>query len=154
MEMQSLGFNYRLTDVQCALGRNQLRKLPRFLARRRAIAASYDEDLSSISGLELPGRREGVESAWHLYVVRVADPSRRRQFFEALRARAIGVQVHYLPVYRHPYYRELGYKEGLCPMAEAFYARAISLPIFPGLADDDVRRVIDTVAAVAREVLA
>jgi perosamine synthetase len=154
MEMQSLGFNYRLTDIECALGRSQLQKLPCFLARRRAIAATYDGGLSSIPGLDLPGRREGVESAWHLYVVRVSEPSRRRQFFDALRDRAIGVQVHYLPVYRHPYYRNLGYPEGLCPLAEAFYARAVSLPIFPGLADDDVARVIDAVRAVAREVLA
>lgn len=154
MEMQSLGFNYRLTDIQCALGRSQLRKLPRFLARRRAIADWYDRGLSSISGLELPGRRLGAESAWHLYVVRVSEPSRRRPFFEALRRRAIGVQVHYLPVYRHPYYQDLGYAEGLCPRAEDFYARAISLPMFPGLTDGDVARVIETVTAVAREVLA
>jgi UDP-4-amino-4,6-dideoxy-N-acetyl-beta-L-altrosamine transaminase len=154
MEMQTLGFNYRLSDIQCALGRSQLRKLPRFLARRRAIADRYDTDLSSISGLELPGRRPGAESAWHLYVVRVSEPSRRRPFFEALRRHAIGVQVHYLPVYRHPYYQSLGYPGGLCPRAEDFYARAVSLPIFPGLTDGDVARVIETVSAVAREVLA
>jgi UDP-4-amino-4,6-dideoxy-N-acetyl-beta-L-altrosamine transaminase len=153
MEMQSLGFNYRLTDIQCALGRSQLRKLPGFLARRRAIADLYDVGLSSIPGLDLPGRRQGAESAWHLYVIRVAEPSRRRAFFEALRRRAIGVQVHYLPVYRHPYYQELGYPAGLCPNAEDFYARAMSLPIFPRLTDGDVARVIETVAAVAREVL-
>ncbi len=154
MEMQSLGFNYRLTDIQCALGRSQLRKLPSFLARRRAIASLYDSSFSSVSGLELPGRRPGVEPAWHLYVVRVSEPSRRRAFFEALRRRSIGVQVHYLPVYRHPYYQDLGYSEGLCPRAEDFYARAVSLPIFPGLSDGDVARVIETVTAVAREVLA
>ena len=154
MEMQSLGFNYRMTDIQCALGRSQLRKLPRFLARRRAIADCYDSGLSSISGIDLPGRRPGAESAWHLYVVRVSEPSRRRAFFEALRRRGIGVQVHYLPVYRHPYYQDLGYARGLCPRAEGFYARAVSLPIFPGLADGDVTRVIEAVAAVAREVLA
>ena len=95
-----------------------------------------------------------TESAWHLYVVRVQDPSRRRAFFDALRRRGIGVQVHYLPVYRHPYYEDLGYAPGLCPRAEDFYARAMSLPIYPGLSDSDVSRVIDTVAAVAREELA
>jgi UDP-4-amino-4,6-dideoxy-N-acetyl-beta-L-altrosamine transaminase len=154
MEMQSLGFNYRMTDIQCALGRSQLQKLPRFLARRRAIADWYDRDLSAVAGLDLPGRRQGADSAWHLYVVRVSDPSRRRPFFEALRRREIGVQVHYIPVYRHPYYRDLGYAEGLCPRAEEFYARAVSLPIFPGLTDRDVARVIETISAVAREVLA
>jgi len=153
-EMQSLGFNYRLTDIQCVLGRSQLKKLPRFLARRRAIAAAYDRDLAAISGLDLPGRRQGAESAWHLYVVRVKEPSRRRPFFDALRGRGIGVQVHYLPVYRHPYYEDLGYPDGLCPRAEDFYARALSLPIFPGLTDDDVTRVVETVAAVARDILA
>ena len=154
MEMQSLGFNYRMTDIQCALGRSQLRKLPTFLARRRAIAERYDSDLSAIPGLDLPGRRPGAESAWHLYVVRVSEPSRRRRFFEALRRCGLGVQVHYLPVYRHPYYQDLGYPQGLCPLAEDFYGRAISLPIFPGLSDDQVTQVIESVAAVARDVLA
>jgi UDP-4-amino-4,6-dideoxy-N-acetyl-beta-L-altrosamine transaminase len=153
-EMQGLGFNYRMTDIQSALGRSQLRKLAAFLSRRRAIASRYDSDLSSISGIDLPGRREGTESAWHLYVVRVQDPSRRRAVFDALRRRGIGVQVHYLPVYRHPYYEDLGYAPGLCPHAEDFYARAMSLPIYPGLSDSDVSRVIDTVGAVAREELA
>jgi dTDP-4-amino-4,6-dideoxygalactose transaminase len=153
MEMQALGFNYRITDVQCALGRSQLSKLPGFLARRRAIAGRYDLGLSSVSGLELPGRRQGAESAWHLYVVRVSEAARRRTFFETLRGRGIGVQVHYLPVYRHPYYQDLGYAAGLCPRAEDFYTRAVSLPIFPGLTDSDVARVIETVTTVAREVL-
>jgi UDP-4-amino-4,6-dideoxy-N-acetyl-beta-L-altrosamine transaminase len=153
MEMQSLGFNYRLTDIQCALGRSQLRKLPGFLASRRAIADTYDKGLASVSGLELPARRPGTESAWHLYVVRVSESSRRRAFFEALRRRSIGVQVHYIPVYRHPYYHDLGYPEGLCPRAEDFYSRAVSLPIFPGLTDSDIARVIETVTDVAREVL-
>jgi UDP-4-amino-4,6-dideoxy-N-acetyl-beta-L-altrosamine transaminase len=153
VEMQSLGFNYRLSDIQCALGRSQLAKLPSFLARRRAIADRYDRDLASVSGLELPGRRVGAESAWHLYVVRVAQPSRRRAFFEALRGRGLGVQVHYLPVYRHPFYQRLGYPKGLCPRTEDFYARAVSLPIFPALTDADVARVVETVTTVAREVL-
>ena len=149
-EMQSLGFNYRITDIQCALGRSQLRKLPSFLARRRAIADRYDRDLASVGGIDLPARRHGTESAWHLYVVRVSEPSRRRTFFEALRRRGLGVQVHYLPVYRHPYYQDLGYQEGLCPRAEEFYSRAVSLPIYPGLMDADVERVIESVTAVAR----
>ena len=154
MEMQSLGFNYRMTDVQCALGRSQLRKLPSFLSRRQAIAAAYDDGLATVPGIELPGRRDGALSAWHLYVVRVTDPSKRRRFFEALRARGIGVQVHYLPVYRHPFYEGLGYRKGLCPNAEAFYERAVSLPIFPTLDEADVRRVIDTVVSISDTILA
>jgi perosamine synthetase len=154
MEMQSLGFNYRISDIQCALGRSQLKKLPEFLSRRRAIADRYDRELRSAPGLDLPGRRQGADSAWHLYVVRVAEPSRRRAFFEALRLEGIGVQVHYLPVYRHPYYENLGYRQGICPVAENFYARAVSLPIFPALTDGDVSRVIETVGSVAKNLLA
>jgi perosamine synthetase len=154
LEMHQLGFNYRLTDFQCALGRSQLRKLPRFLARRREIADRYDRELAGVAGIDLPVRRPHTESAWHLYVVRVQDVARRRPFFEALRARGIGVQVHFVPVYRHPYYQQLGYDVGLCPNAEDFYARVVSLPMFPGLSDADVGRVIETVAAVALETLA
>ncbi len=141
-----------MTDIQCALGRSQLRKLPEFLARRRSIADVYDRDLASVPGLDLPVRRDDVESAWHLYVVRV-PASVRRRFFEALRECGIGVQVHYLPVYLHPYYQDLGYPAGACPAAEEFYARAISLPIFPGLSDQDVSRVVETVTTLARDLL-
>jgi perosamine synthetase len=151
MEMQEIGFNYRLTDVQCALGRSQLRKLPRFLERRRQIAARYDRDLAGAPGIALPVVRPGVEPAWHLYVIRVQEARLRRRAFEGLRARGIGVQVHYLPVYLHPYYEGLGYKPGLCPNAEAFYQSAITLPIHPSMSDADVTRVIETVHDVARE---
>ena len=153
MEMQTLGFNYRMTDLQCALGRSQLRRLQAFVARRRRIADTYDAGFSGTQGLETPTRRIGVEAAWHLYVVRVREASRRRRFFDALRDAGLGVQVHYIPVYRHPYYERLGYTEGLCPNAEEFYERAISLPMYPGLEDGEVARVVDVVATVAREVL-
>lgn len=153
MEMQSLGYNYRLTDLQAALGRAQLRKLPRFLARRREIAARYDRELCGVPGLQLPQGRPGAQSAWHLYVVRVTDKTQRRAFFEQLRARGIGVQVHYLPVYLHPYYAELGYRPGLCPIAEDFYARAVTIPLHPTMTDEDVGRVITAVAEVARRTL-
>jgi perosamine synthetase len=151
MEMQGLGFNYRLTDFQAALGRSQLRKLPRFLTRRREIAARYDRDLAEISGINLPAVRPGVESAWHLYVVQVAHEPLRRRFFESLRACGIGVQVHYLPVYLHPFYAGLGYREGLCPNAETFYRRAVTLPIHPSMKDADIDRVSEAVRSVARE---
>lgn len=149
-EMQSLGYNYRLSDVASALGSSQLAKLGRFIARRRAIAARYDQAFGRLPGLRLPGRRTGAESAWHLYVLRVVDdPPSRRAFFERLAAAGLGVQVHYLPVYRHPYYAELGYRPGQCPAAEDFYQRALSIPIFPAMADGDVDRVIETVCRVA-----
>jgi UDP-4-amino-4,6-dideoxy-N-acetyl-beta-L-altrosamine transaminase len=151
-EQHDLGLNYRLTDVQAALGASQLRKLERFIARRRAIAALYDAALADVDGLELPGRRQDVEPGWHLYVVRTRDPGLRRPLFEHLRARGLGVQVHYLPVYWHPYYAGLGYLRGLCPEAEKYYAGAISLPIYPVMSDEDVARVIDTVRAAIHAV--
>lgn len=155
-EMQGLGFNYRLTDMQSALGISQLRKLPLFLERRRQIVARYDRDLAGLEVFQIPGRRAGVEPAWHLYVLRVdgnpTDSARRRLLaYEALRRRGIGVQVHYLPVYRHPYYEDLGYPAGLCPVAEDFYSRAISIPIFPAMTEAEVDRVVEAVRGVAAE---
>jgi UDP-4-amino-4,6-dideoxy-N-acetyl-beta-L-altrosamine transaminase len=153
-EMQTLGFNYRLTDIQAALGSSQLGKLNRFIARRREIAAAYDRLLSEVAGISLPGRRDDAESAWHLYILRVDDPGRRRVFFEGLREQGLAVQLHYSPVYHHPYYEDLGYARGLCPAAEDFSSRAVSIPLYPALTDDQVARVADAVALAARAVLA
>ncbi|ABZ83318.1 conserved hypothetical protein [Heliomicrobium modesticaldum Ice1] len=115
-EMQELGYNYRLTDIQAALGMSQLAKLDRFLRRRRELAARYDEALADLKGqIRLPGRRADCLSAWHLYVIGLRDDGdgfRRKQLFDHLRARGILVNVHYLPVYRHPYYQRLGYRAG------------------------------------------
>ena len=152
-EMQQLGFNYRLTEIGAALGSSQLRKLDGFIARRREIAAYYDRGLSQVAGITLPGRRDGAESAWHLYVLRVDDPSRRRPFFEVLRQRGLGVQLHYIPVYRHPFYEDLGYAQSLCPLAEDYSARAVSIPLYPALSDEQVGRVVEAVSLAAREVL-
>jgi len=153
-EQVDLGFNYRMTDVQAALGASQIAKLDRFLTRRRAIAERYDEAFGSCPYFRIPGRSNHVESGWHLYVIRVqGNTNLRRPFFEALRKAGLGVQVHYLPVYLHPYYRDLGFKPGLCPRAEDFYARSVSLPIFPKMEDWEIDRVIETVLNVAREVL-
>lgn len=153
-EMQGLGFNYRLTDIQCALGMSQLAKLPTFLSRRREIAARYLEAFADLQQLIQPSVRRGVVPAWHLYVLRVAtDAGRRRPFFDALSQAGLGVQVHYLPVYRHPYYRKHGYADVECPVAEDFYSRAVSIPIYPGMSDDDVSYVIDTVRDATRAIL-
>jgi UDP-4-amino-4,6-dideoxy-N-acetyl-beta-L-altrosamine transaminase len=152
-EQHDLGFNYRLTDLQAALGSSQLQRLGEFLARRRSIAGEYDRGLRGIDGLELPTVRDGVRPGWHLYVVLVRDASRRRAFFERLREMGIGVQVHYIPVYWHPYYRKLDASFPPCPAAEDRYARSVSLPIFPRLAADDLERVIDRVRTAARETL-
>ncbi len=145
--MRDLGFNYRLCDLQCALGASQLRKLSRFTSRRREIADAYHAGLTGL-GLTLPSVRPGAESAWHLYVVRVAEAALRRVFYEQLHAAGLGVQVHYIPVYWHPYYEQLGYRRGLCPEAEEFYGRAVSLPIFPEMGDADVANVIERVRRV------
>jgi perosamine synthetase len=154
-EMQQLGFNYRLTDIQSALGISQLAKLTRFVARRREIAAAYTEQLADVPELRLPDTREGAEPAWHLYVIRLARaPERRRTVFERLRASGIGVQVHFLPVYRHPYYEDLGYTAGLCPEAEDFYSRCLSIPLFPAMTEEDVDRVVRVVRTLVREVIA
>jgi perosamine synthetase len=140
-----LGFNYRLTDVQCALGRSQLDRLAGFVARRNEIAERYRQALAGVPELELPpvvpaGSRHG----YHLFVVRHRDGAEaRRRLYERLRGRGILVQVHYLPVYRHPWYAETyGHRPGLCPEAERYYAGCLSLPCFPALSRTDQDRVI------------
>lgn len=152
-EVQSIGLNYRIPDLLCALGLAQLKKLDQFLARRREISNRYNDALASIAELELPVESEGVESAWHLYVVRVRDCKRRKQIFEYLQHHGIRVQLHYIPVYLHPLFRDLGYETGSCPIAEDFAARAISIPIYPRMTDSDVDRVIETLTSAVAELL-
>lgn len=143
-EMQALGFNYRITDFQCALGRSQLKRIGAFLKRRREIAALYNEKLSQLEEIVLPVTRPSVKSAWHIYCIRLKDASKRKRVFERLRDSNIGVQVHYIPVYFHPYYRRLGYEKGMCKKAEDYYRRTMTLPIHPGMTDRDVHYVIKT----------
>ena len=142
-EMHYLGYNYRITDIQCALGISQLKKLDRFLEKRQALADFYNRELSGLENIELPVTLPGVSPARHLYVIRLkGDRPRRRELYEALHRAGIGVQVHYLPVYWHPYYQKLGYSKGLCPVAEDYYWRALSLPLFPAMEMADARRVV------------
>ena len=143
-EVQDFGLNYRLPDLLCALGSSQLRRLPAFKARRTAITARYNQGLSGIDELRTPARRKGADPMWHLYPLRIRD-GRRRQLYEHLRANDVGVQVNYLPVYWHPVYADLGYRRGMCPVAEEYYAQELSLPLFPDLTDADVDAVIDLV---------
>jgi dTDP-4-amino-4,6-dideoxygalactose transaminase len=140
-EVHTFGLNYRLPDLLCVLGSSQLPRLPVFKARRDAITARYNQGLSGIDELRLPACREGANPMWHLYPLRIRD-GRRRALYEHLRANDIGVQVNYLPVYRHPVYADLGYRPGMCPVAEEYYAQEISLPLFPTLTDNEVDRVI------------
>ncbi|WP_433164857.1 DegT/DnrJ/EryC1/StrS family aminotransferase [Kribbella sp. CA-247076] len=142
-EVHEYGVNYRLTDIASALGLSQLRRLAGFKRRRAEITARYNAALGDVDGLRTPVRRAGVDPAWHLYPVRVLD-GRRREVFEGMRAAGIGVQVNYLPVYWHPVFARQGYRRGLCPNAEAFYAEELSLPLFPDLTDAQVDRVIET----------
>jgi len=152
-EQQELGFNYRLTDVQSALGRSQLAKLERFIVRRNEIAERYREELAGEDALELPpAAPAGSRHAYHLFVVRArAGAEARRKLYDGLREREIYCQVHYSPVYFHPWYaRTYGYAEGLCPNAEEYYAGCLSLPCFPTLTEAEQGRVVASV----REVLA
>lgn len=148
-EMTALGYNYRLTDIGCALGLSQLPRLGDNLVRRRAIAARYADALACAPGLVLPATREDVSPAWHLYPVRVATTIDRRDVFRALRAEGLGVNVHYVPVHLHPYYRaQFGYRGGEYPIAEGAYAQLISLPMFHGMTDKDVEDVCTAVSKV------
>lgn len=146
-EVHEWGLNYRLPDVLAALGLSQLARLDTFKARRAEVFARYTEGLSDVDGLGLPVRRPDVDPMWHLYPVRVRD-GRRREVFDALRERGIGVQVNYIPVYWHPLFEDLGHRRGMCPNAEAFYAEEISLPMHAALTDAEIDQVIDAVRGV------
>jgi perosamine synthetase len=145
-EMTDLGHNYRLSDIQCALGVSQLAKLGRSVARRQEIARQYDAALADLPWVRPLAVRHGVSHAYHLYVVRLALGMLRVDragVFRALRAEGIGVGVHYIPVHLHPYYRErFGTAPGSCPVAEAAYEQILSLPMFPAMNDADVQDVV------------
>lgn len=147
-EMVDLGYNYRMTDLQAALGISQIDKLDRFIERRREIASMYNEAFKTMDSVILPMQLEGTQSGWHLYVLQLKLDKlkrNRREIFESLRAENIGVHVHYIPVYWHPYYQKLGYRKGICPKAEQWYEQALTLPIFPKMTDEDVNDVIEAV---------
>lgn len=147
-EMSALGYNYRLTDIGCALGLAQLPRVAANLTRRRVLAARYADELAGIPGLRLPFTSPHADHAWHLYPVRIEPPFDRGAVFRALRAEGLGVNVHYVPVHLHPYYRDrFGYRGGEFPVAERACAQLISLPMFHGLSDQDVT---DVVAAVRK----
>jgi dTDP-4-amino-4,6-dideoxygalactose transaminase len=148
-EVHSFGVNYRLPDIACALGLSQLARLTTFTQRRAELTARYNAALSAVDGVRTPVQRPDVEPAWPLYSVRILD-GRRREVFDKMRAADIGVQVNYLPVYWHPVYADLGYRRGLCPNAEAFYAEQLSLPMFPDLTDDQVDHVVETLISILR----
>ncbi len=152
-EQQHLGFNYRLSDVHAALGESQLVKLDDHVAARNAVASRYREGLTGIEGLELPPQPAGnTRHAYHLFVIHLREGTRRRlELYRRLFESDIRAQVHYIPVYRHPYYRRaFGYAPGLCPEAERYYSGCLSIPCYPGLSQSEQERVIE----VVREVMA
>jgi UDP-4-amino-4,6-dideoxy-N-acetyl-beta-L-altrosamine transaminase len=149
-EVQCLGLNYRLSDILAALGTSQLRKLDLFVARRAELVARYRELLGNVPSIRLPEVRTGTSPAWHLFTVRV-PAEQRRTVVEGLRASGIGAQVHYLPVYRHPWFREHGYANARCPVADAAYRELVSLPLHPSLAEDDQDRVVAELGRLLRQ---
>jgi perosamine synthetase len=151
-EMQDLGYNYRITDFQCALGLSQLRQLELFIARRREIVAAYNEAFSDVAILRTPQLRNEKDrdlTSWHLYTLQIDFESlgiTRTQFMKSLAETGVGSQVLYIPVYLQPWYRRTyGYGTGKCPMAEHFYLRSLSLPLYPEMNDQDVSTVIDAI---------
>ena len=153
-EMVLLGFNYRLTDVACALGLSQLAKMEANLSRRREIAARYAAALRDLTEITLPATRDDVNPAWHLYPIRlnlerIKTNATRAEIFRALRAENIGVNVHYIPVHLHPYYRDrFGYRAGDYSAAESAYERLISIPMFHGMSNQDMEDVINALRKV------
>lgn len=152
-EMTELGFNYRMCDIQAALGVSQMHKVDGFIKRRREIAALYNKKLATVPGIILPEQLEETESGWHLYMIQLDSQvlkKSRKEIFTEMREQNIGVHVHYIPVYWQPYYRELGYERGLCPVAEKWYEQALTLPIYPGMMDEDVEDVVGTLRALVK----
>lgn len=149
-EMQELGFNYRITDIQCALGISQLYKLDSFVKARRNIAKTYNEIFEDNPYFDVTIEKENCESAYHLYPILLKDKlvKHKKEIFAKLRVNGLGVQVHYIPVYKQPYYQKLGFKGDLCPICEEFYSKEISIPMYPTLTDEDIDFVNETLNKV------
>ena len=152
-EMQHLGFNYRITDIQCALGLSQLKKLDSFVKSRRKIAKTYDEIFEDNSYFDVCIEKDNRNSAYHLYPILLKDQfiKNKKEIFSKLRASGLGVQVHYIPVYKQPYYQNLGFGMNLCPVCEEFYKKELSIPMYPTLSDEDIEFVKDTLFNVIGE---
>lgn len=143
-EQIELGYNYRISDIQCALGLSQLKRLDSFVEKRRRIAEKYNSAFKNLEGVILPYQKAGCNSSWHLYVLQVLN-NKRKKVFDKLRCAGVGVNVHYIPVYCHPYYQKTGYNQTACPNAEKLYDNIISLPIYPDLTDIEQDYVIEKV---------
>lgn len=141
-QQTALGFNYRMTDLQAALGLSQLDRLPQFIHQRIKATGQYQQLLQDLP-LHLPAPAVDGESAWHLYIVRLQQPAARLQVFQQLRAAGIGVNVHYIPIHTQPYYQQLGFRQGQFPCAEQYYSQIISLPLFAGISAAQQQQVAD-----------
>ncbi|WP_027955700.1 UDP-4-amino-4,6-dideoxy-N-acetyl-beta-L-altrosamine transaminase [Halobacillus kuroshimensis] len=149
-EMQFLGFNYRMTDLQAALGESQLDRLDTFTSMREAYADYYNNAFRTVKGVTIPYQEQGRRSSWHLYILKLDEEmiDRRKEIFEALTAENIGVNVHYMPVYEQPYYQKNGFDQVSCPTAEKLYQQFLTLPLFPAMGQQDLDDVIEAVRKV------
>ncbi len=147
--MHEVGFNYRITDFQCAMGSNQLKKLDRFIQQRRDIARKYDESFSKIHSLIIPETQSSIEHAYHLYPLQIDFETldiKKIDFFNKMKMSGVNLQVHYVPIHLQPFYKKkYGFNNGDFPIAENFYRNEVSLPIFPDLLIDDVSMVINNI---------
>ncbi|MDE6433388.1 MAG: UDP-4-amino-4,6-dideoxy-N-acetyl-beta-L-altrosamine transaminase [Lachnospiraceae bacterium] len=151
-EQLALGYNYRITDIQCALGISQMKKLDAFAKHRRELADRYDRGFAGNSNIVTPYQHPDCLSSYHLYMVQV-PAAIRKNVFEELRRIGIGVNVHYIPVYKHPYYQTHGYQDVCCPNAEEFYDRAITLPLFAGMTEEQVDYVVEQTIEIVEKQL-
>lgn len=148
-EMTDLGYNYRMTDIQAALGLSQLKKIENFIHRRHEIVEMYNNGFEDNPNFIIPKQLEGTISGWHLYMIQLKVTKSRQEVFNKMRNRNIGVHVHYIPVYWHPYYQNLGYEKGICPIAEHWYNNVLTLPIHPSLSNKEIEFIINSLKEIA-----
>lgn len=152
-EMQTIGYNYRITDLQAMLGISQLKKTNSFVSKRKSIAEYYRNQFSEIKDISLIPENPSTLSSHHLFPILLKNSANRKKVFNKLKEKGLGVQIHYIPIYLQPYYRQLGYCPGICPLAEDFYSKEISIPIFPSMSDEEIYYCADTLKIVLQDAL-
>ena len=144
-EMQLLGYNYRLTDIQCALGLSQLKKLEYFVSKRREIVFRYNEAFNNNAAVKIPPVTPNINPSWHLYVIRLQNGIDKNSIVNHLNSKGVGSQVHYIPVYRHPYYVKMNYIPADYPNAEVYYRQCLSIPLYPSMTEQQIEAVIESI---------